>query len=247
MSTRSRPPGFGLRLLLAAAWPALLVIGVASIPKHVDNVVVTLLIITVIVSMATIGGRPAAIVASLSSALWFDVVLTGPAHSLHASAANDAEIAILFVAVGFLVGTMVERSRRQAARAAVAQSQLAELLRQAELLSGADNPGRLVALAVQELTERLDLKSCRFVRGAVPSTMPEIRHGAIRVPAETNPAGRGLVAIPVRSSGRTQGHFVLAFPHDTVGISLSPEQRRTAVALADLVGARLLRLSQPRS
>ncbi len=234
-------------MLVAAVSPAALMIGVASVPEHVDNVVVALLIVTVIVSMATIAGRPAAIVAAMSSALWFDVLLTGPNHSLPMSASIDAQVAILFVAVGFLVGTMVERSHREAAQAAAAQSQLADLLRQAELLSGADSPGRLVALAVRELTERLDLKSCRFVRGAIPSTMPEIRHGAIRVPAEKDPTGRGLVAIAVRSSGRTQGHFVLAFPHDTVGISLSSEHRQNAVALADLVGSRLLRLSQPRS
>jgi GAF domain-containing protein len=71
--------------------------------------------------------------------------------------------------------------------------------------------------------------------------MPELRHDAIRVPANVEPSLHGLVALPVRAHGQLQGHLVLAFPTDTVGTSLTSDQRHAAVALADQVGVGLLR------
>lgn len=95
---------------------------------------------------------------------------------------------------------------------------------------------------MQELTRTLDPKACRYVAGPASMGMPELRHGAIRVPANADPAANGMVALPVRAHGVLQGHLVLVFPLDTFGATLTSEQRHAAVALADQVGIGLLQL-----
>jgi hypothetical protein len=87
----------------------------------------------------------------------------------------------------------------------------------------------------------LDLKSCHFVPGPVPSSLPELAHNSIRVPGNVDPSARGLVALPVRAHGQVRGYLLMAFSTNTVGTSLTSDQRNAAVALADQVGVGLLK------
>jgi K+-sensing histidine kinase KdpD len=147
----------------------------------------------------------------------------------------------LLLIIGVVAGELVQRARRNGARAAAVESELTAVLERAELTAGAENAGELVGLAARELTRLLDLKSCSYVGGELPRQMPELRHRFIRIPADvTGGSSSGVVALPVRAHGRVQGHFVMAFPETTVGTSLSTDQRHAAVALADQVGVGLL-------
>ncbi len=101
---------------------------------------------------------------------------------------------------------------------------------------------QITADAVCELTERLDLKSCRYVEGPLPRPIPELRHHAIRVPANVDRLDRGQVALAVSDAGRRRGHFILVFPYETCGVSMNSSQRRDALALADRVARRLREL-----
>ena len=247
MTASSARDGLTIRIVLAAACPLVVVAGIVPIREHVDNTNIALVLVAVVLLMAVAGGRTAAIAASISSAASFDFFLTRPYNSFRITDSADVQTAALLVLIGLIGGELVERIRRSTARAASTETELATVLRQVELASGAESAGQLVTLAVHELTALLDLKSCRYVRGAAPLSMPELRHDSIRVPADVDPVAHGLVAIAVRANGRLQGHFVLAFPYDTVGVSLTVEQRHAAVALADAVGAGLVRLGNRSS
>ncbi len=176
-----------------------------------------------------------------SAAISFDVFLTRPYNSLRITSSSDLQTTVLLAIIGVIAGELVERARRSGARAAASESSLKAIYERAELAAGAESAGELVALAAGELTRLLDLKSCRYVAGAIPKEMPELRHNFIRVPSNLDRSTRGLVALPVRSHGRLRGHFVMAFPESTVGTSLTTDQRHAAVALADQVGVGLLR------
>lgn len=121
------------------------------------------------------------------------------------------------------------------------QAEITAIYRRAELAAGTDEPGRLVAITVKELTRLLDLKSCRYVSGPLPCVMPELTHFSVRVPANVDRDVHSLVALPVRAHGRLQGHLIMAFPTDTTGTSLTADQRHAAAALADQLGIGLLR------
>ncbi|MCU1393540.1 MAG: hypothetical protein JWM34_1968 [Ilumatobacteraceae bacterium] len=101
---------------------------------------------------------------------------------------------------------------------------------------------RVTADAVHELTELLDLKSCRYVAGALPRPMPELLRNATRIPANVDPLAAGQVAIAVAGDGRAYGHLVLVFPFTTFGVTMPPALRRAAVAIADHAGAEMDRL-----
>jgi K+-sensing histidine kinase KdpD len=230
-----------VRVLGGAAVPLAIVVAIIPARTHVENTNIALGLAVVVMFAAAIGGRLAAIPAALSAAVSFDFFLTQPFNSLRITRSNDIQTTVLLVLIGVIASELVERVRRSSAKAAATRSELETVYRRAELAAGAESPGQLITLAAQELTRLLDLKSCRYVAGPAPLTMPELRHNSIRVPAGVDPAAHALVALPVRAHGRLQGHLVLAFPFDTVGVTLTPDQRHAAVALADQVGVGLLR------
>ena len=230
-----------IRVLGGAAVPLAIVAAIVPARTHVENTNIALGLAVVVMFAAAVGGRFAAIPAALSAAVSFDFFLTQPFNSLRITRSNDIQTTVLLVLIGVIASELVERVRRSSAKAAATRSELDTVYRRAELAAGAESPGQLITLAAQELTRLLDLKSCRYVAGPAPMTMPELRHNSIRVPARVDPAAHGLVALPVRAHGRLQGHLVLAFPFDTVGVTLTSDQRHAAVALADQVGVGLLR------
>lgn len=230
-----------LTVLMSICVPVAVVVALVPLRGHIENTNLALGLVIVIVSIAVAGGRAGGVLAALSSALSFDVFLTRPYYSFRIVTSDDVQTTILLAVIGVIAGELVERARRNGARAATSERNLEAVFERAQLTAGAESAGQLVGLAARELTRLLDLKSCRYIGGAVPRSMPELRHNFIRIPADLDPATRGLVSLPVRIHGRLQGHFVLAFPEWTVGTSLTTDQRNAAVALADEVGVGLLR------
>jgi K+-sensing histidine kinase KdpD len=230
-----------LVILLALACPWAVVAAIIPLRGHLENTNAALGLVVIVLAGAVLGGRRTAFVAAVSAAVAFDVFLTRPFYSLRITSSDDVQTTVLLVVIGVIAGELVERVRRNERKAAASQAELRAVYERAQLAAGAESSGQLIGLAVQELTRLLDLKSCRYVPGPLPQSLPGLRHDAVRVPAKIDPATQSLVALPVRAHGVLQGNFVLAFPFDTVGVALSPEQRRAAVALADHVGAGLAR------
>ena len=217
--------------------------GAALVPlrSHVDATNLALLFVLVVLGTAVFGGQSAGVVAALSSATAFDLFLTQPYSSLRIRSSADVETTVLLVAVGVVAGTLVERARRAGAAAAAAAAELASTHRRAELAASGEPAARLISVTVAELTQLLELKSCRYVDGPPSKAMAEFTHQAIRVPAGHAP--RGMASLPVRAHGSTRGHIVMVFADGSVGTRLAPEQRHAAVAIADQLGMALLRPS----
>jgi len=111
---------------------------------------------------------------------------------------------------------------------------------------GGERPGRLIEVSARELTDMLGLRGCRYVPAPVPADLPVFTHTAIVVPGtESDNAPEGAVALPVRAHGRELGHFVLTFARPTYGVSVPPDAKHAAVALADQLGMALLRFRRP--
>jgi K+-sensing histidine kinase KdpD len=230
-----------LAILFALLGPAVLALAAIPLRGHIANANLALALVVAVLLASVLGGRTAAVVAALSAAASFDVVLTQPYGSLRIFKSDDLTTTVLLAVIGLIAGEVVEWARRNGAHAATTAAHLRAVYQRAELTAGAESLGGLIALANDELSRMLDLKSCRFVAGPPPMNMAELRHNFVRVPPDVQPAARGLVALPVRIHGRLEGNFVLAFPENTVGLSLSPEQRHAATALADQVAVGLLR------
>jgi K+-sensing histidine kinase KdpD len=228
-------------VVLAVVCPIAVVAALVPLRDHVENTNLALGLVVVVLLGAVLGGRRAGIISSLSAAVAFEFVLTRPFYSLRVARSDDLQTTVLLAVIGVIAGELVEWARRSGARAAATQAQLDAVYQRAELVAGADQRGRLIVLANQELTRLLDLESCRYVPGPVPMSMPELGHNSTRVPADVDPSARGLVALPVRVHGRIQGHFVMALGTADAGISLSSDQRHGAGAIADQVGVGLLR------
>lgn len=178
-----------LAVAVAASLPVATVVSVIPVRSHIENTNVALGLVVVVLLVSVVGGRWEGIVASVSSALSFDVFLTRPYNSFRITASDDLQTTVLLAIIGVIAGELVERVRRSGARAAASESAL--------------------KAAARELTRLLDLKSCRYVSGAIPKSMPELRHNFIRVPANLDRSAGGLVGLPMRVHGKLQGHFVM--------------------------------------
>jgi len=224
-------------------------IGVAAafIPlrAHVASAEVVLVLVIVVLAAALFGGRPAGGVAALSAALAFDFFQTQPYYSLRIDRAQDVETVILLLVVGLVTGDLVTRRRRDRATAAVSSEELEALHRITQLAAGGERPGPLIHLVRTELIDILDLEECEFQRPPFVDSMPRLQHDGISIPArlaplDALPNALRQVELPVWGEGLEVGRFVLTFAKPTTGIKLSPQARRSAVALADQLGVILL-------
>ncbi len=153
-----------LALSIAACLPVAIVVSVIPLRGRIENTNAALGLVVVVLCLSVFGGRWEGILASISSAVSFDVFLTRPYNTLRITTAGDVQTTVLLGIIGVTAGELVERARRSGARAAASEAQLTAMYERAELAAGAESAGELVALAARELTRLLDLKSCRYVR-----------------------------------------------------------------------------------
>jgi hypothetical protein len=200
--------------------------------------VALVLVLTVLVgaiAAGRIGGAVSAIVAAVS----FDFLFTRPYYSFSINSGDDVQTVALLLTVGLVAGEIVVRSHRSRAVARRNRRDAEQLRNMAELATGGESPGRLILVVQNELTRILDLKSCRFERPPFRDSLPQLRHGGVRIaPGSANGLASQL-ELPVRGDGKLIGRFVLSMPADGTGIGLPAEDRALAVALADQLGAAL--------
>lgn len=223
-------------------------VALALVPlrAHVLNTNLALVLVLVVLGAAVAGGRPAGVTSAVSAALSYDFFLTVPYGSFTMERSDDIETTVLLALIGLIAGELVEWARRNGAAASARRRELEQIRRRAELAAGGERPGRLIEMSAKELTEILDLKTCRYVPTPVPEDLPVFTHTAIVVPGvESGHAPHGAVALPVRAHGRDLGHFLLVFPTPSFGIGIPPDVKHAAVALADQLGIALLRYERP--
>jgi len=233
----------------SAALAAIAPIAVAAllVPLR-DNVVSTnlaLILVIFVVLGGVVAGRLGGALAAITAALSFDFFLTKPYLSLHVDKADDVETTILLLIVGLIVGQIAVRTQLHREAAARGRSEISRLSRIANLVARGEDPADVLLAAQAELTDLLDLESCRFEALPTGVPLPRLeRTGAVTGQREWRFAGHVLalpaegVELPVLSQGRQIGRFVMT-PHPDVGAPL--EARVVGVAIADQVGSVLSR------
>jgi hypothetical protein len=201
-----------------------------------------LVLVLVVLAAAIAGGRGGGVVSAVVSALCFDFFFTRPYYSFTIDNRDDIQTTIVLLIVGLTVGELVVRTRRSRRIARQSRREVEQVRRVAALGAGGETAGKLIQLLQRELVEALGVRAARFERPPFATALPRLGHGSVTVPAQANgtPMGPGNeVELPVWGQGREFGRFVLVLAEDSTGISINPDDRALAAALADQLGAAL--------
>ena len=230
-------------LVFGGVAPIAVAAALVGVRDSVQNANIALVLMVVVVLAAALGGRAAGAVSALTGALSFVFFHTRPYLRLTIDSADDVETAVLLLAVGLIVGTLVSGSWRARASAEQATSEIRRIHRVAEQAARGEDAADVILAAQDELADLLQLQACRFEAQPFTAALPRLeRSGLIETRVhrfrdngfELPPEG---VELPVYGRGQQLGRFVL---DPTVGVGVSLDQRVVAVALADQVGAALV-------
>lgn len=199
-----------------------------------EVIVLVLALFVVVVGRATnvVGSTLSAVVAALS----FDFFFTKPYLTLRIANAKDIEVTIVLLAVAVVAGGASARTRREK-RIALSHDMDVDAIRRVLDVAG-ERSIEDVELAVRaELLKLLELSDCVFT--AKPVSVPELgATGGLPGNVFTHRRDGFLLpqhgmAIPVTAAGDRVGSLV-CIPLPGVGVDLP--RRRTAVALAHILG-----------
>jgi K+-sensing histidine kinase KdpD len=194
--------------------------------------------LAIIVTVAALIGRTAALATALAAAATFNFFHTEPYHSLRVHEAGDAAIVALLLALGFLVSDVTgwlrrrERLARQHSIAEGAAAAVPDLL-------GVDRPiADVWPLLASSLLDELSFATCRFVPG--PTTQLSIvadspGHDAPDQATFVLPAAGA--AVPIRHGGRTVGYLVLTPQAGNTSLTV---RRPVVLALAATIASALM-------
>jgi K+-sensing histidine kinase KdpD len=219
--------------------------GAALIPlrDRVDNANIALLLVVAVVAVASGGRRVAAVAAAFSAAAAFNLFHTRPYYSLRIDSSDDVVTAVLLLLVGIAVGELALHGRRARTIAAQERHDLKSIQGLGRLVAEGEDPSYVLLATASELTHLLHLVDCRFEREPESDRILPIveRDGTVQWGPTTWESERwGLptdgVTIPVTSSGRVRGRFVLRAP---IALPYTKAQLAKAVALVDQAGAAL--------
>lgn len=226
---------------------AAVAIGVGGLLVPVRDVIgntnAALVLVVVIVAAAAFGGRLAGAVTSGAACLSFNFFHTQPLYTLRVHSAKDVwTIALLFI-VGLVVGQLAVVARNSQTKATIERAGVAHL-EEVGAMVAQDQPPSTVWPAVQAaLLDELRLAGATFEPGEHPATPMAIlgRTGKFDNKVmfwsrEGMELPRDGVALPVQAGTRSYGRIVLA---PSPGRGTTRDQRRVAVALADLLAVTL--------
>jgi hypothetical protein len=183
--------------------------------------------------------RLTAALAALSAGVGFDLFHTRPYGPLAINRASNLETVALLVAVGLIVGQLATRNRVHRDRAAEVSYDLGRIHGVAEMVASGAPVDQVVLAVANELTDLLDLVSCRFDPALLETPGPLVeRFGSVTWGSLRRVSNDGSseweVSLVVKHQGRPLGRYVLlAAP----GGRVSADQLLAAVALADQAGA----------
>jgi hypothetical protein len=206
------------------------------------NTAAALVLVAVIVAVAVAGNRLAGVVASISSALWFDFFLTRPYDNFAISHRPDLETTICLVVVGVMVTELAARSRYHS-RVSNEESDFVAMFHDLTDISAGSAPiSQVVESARQSLVQLLHLRACRFEGVSTGPPLArimsngEVVHVGLHWPVGEIGIPGPEAEIPTEWRGLAMGRFVLT---PTPGQPISVERRIVAVSLAKIVAASL--------
>jgi hypothetical protein len=229
-----------LWLALAGAAPIAVAAALVALRDVMLNANVALVLVFVVVLAAIGGGRAAGAVAAVSAALSFDFFHTVPYLTLQIDSGDDVETTLLLLGVGLAVGTLASM-RTKPARPPKTADEIRRIHRVAALGDHSRHTAsEMIMVAQTELSELLELGSCRFEAFPFARSLPRLERTGVISVMEFHDGGFALppdgVELPVLGRGNVLGRFVLV---PMPGTTVTLEQRIVAVSIADHVGAAL--------
>lgn len=229
----------------AALVPLALCAAIGAVPDTVPDASAAVGLVLVIVAAAATEGRAGGLVATASSAVWFDFFLTRPYRSLTIDSAEDVEVAVLLLLVGVAVTELALWGQRQRADSGRQRGYLEGVMATAESVARDADLADVTTSVAARIREVLDLDRCEFVPGhSLPSGPILQRDGSVTQGSATLDVDRsGLpvdrsVLLPVRGGGAGGGRAPRGFFELTSASHVTrptSDQRRVAVLLADQV------------
>jgi K+-sensing histidine kinase KdpD len=210
----------------------------------VANTNAALLLVLLVVGVAATGQRIAGIVAALSSAVWFDVLLAAPYGQLTIADPDDVETAVLLIVAGLAVTEIALWGRRQQSRSSTREGYLTGVVTAARIVASGDTAlPDLIERVTRQITDILDLDACRFDSASTQAGACINRDGTVSWNGHQVDIRRdGMptmdeIDLPVENGGTTYGHFVLTSATKVRRPDL--EQLLVVITLAEQVGAAL--------
>ncbi len=233
----------GLTVLSAVVAPFALALLLVPFRGSFTNTAAALLFVAVIVAMAVVGNRLSGVVASVSSALWFDFFLTLPYERLAISHRPDIETTTSILVVGLIVTELAARNRHHRDVAVAESDYVAIISGLTELAASGASTSSVIEYASASIIELLGLRACRFETAASNGRVVArvqadgtIVHAGVSWPAEESGIPGPESEILVQWHGEMVGRFMLT-PASGRPVALRP--RIVAVSVANLVGASL--------
>ena len=213
-----------------------------SVRTEVTQANAALVLALVTIGAAIVGGRWAGGATALAGAVGFDFFLTKPYGSLAIKDGSEILTTALLFVVGIAVGQIVgERARAERGKQAGAD-EVGGLHKVAQLVS-ADAPLSQVITTVEGEVAKVLMVTGASYTPLPPDPAPPAMDGTGRIDAPYVHLDDGFalprdgVLVPVRGAGAQRGWLVCSAPTALVGVS--SDRRRTALVLADLLGAAL--------
>jgi hypothetical protein len=233
------------RLATVAGAAVPLVVAAVLVPLRTSfaGTAAALVMVIVIVAVAVSGNRLAGVIASASSALWFDFFLTRPYDRFAISHRSDLETTIALFGVGLLVTELAARSRQHWQSANSSTAYVTMIHGVAVLAADSAPVTAMIEQTNESLVRLLSLRGCRFDRSLADPPLAQIQpngdvaHVGLRWPAKEIGLPGPEAEIPAKWRGRIVGRFVVT---PTPGVAVSLEQRIVAVAVVDVFAAYLV-------
>ncbi len=228
-----------------AAVPAALIVpvalcaGLVPLRSDVPNTDAALTLVVAVVAVAAIGNRIAGLLASVSAAISFDFFLTSPYERLSITDRGDVETTVLVLIVGAAVTELAVRGRRSRQLALTDARYLDAIQSVRAVAESKASRHELIAEIARQLTDLLELRSCRFEANRFGG-LPRLEHdGRLRVGEsywDVDQYGMPdrTVELLASVSGQVHGRLLL---EPTPGVIPSRDARRCAVVLVSQLAA----------
>jgi K+-sensing histidine kinase KdpD len=232
--------GFGCAGVAVAIGVGGLLIPVRDV---IGNTNVALILVVVIVAAAAFGGRLAGTMTAAAAALSFNFFDTEPHYTLRVHSAEDVWTIVLLFVVGLVVGQLAVFARNNHTRALIERAGVDHLETIGALVAQDQPPSTVWPAVHAALLDELRLVDAKFEPsdGTASSMAVLERNGQFDSKVmfwsrEGMELPRDGVALPVRAGTTSYGRIVL---EPSAGRGTTRDQRRVAVALADLLAVTL--------
>ncbi len=197
-----------------------------------------LVLVVAVAAVAAPGRRLWGLLATVSAALFYDLLLTRPYGHLNIADRTEAQCSIALVVVGVAVTELAARGRRYWLRAADGRRQLVLVAEVAAVVAAGEPADGVLTHALAAITELLSARRLVFDEpGEGPplariTPAGEVLHVGLIWDSERLGLPGPQFEVPVRFRGRDVGRFVGS---PTPGLAIGSARLAAAAAIAEIV------------